>query len=377
MAKFTNEFKKNIVLRYAEGESVEKLSTEIGVGKTTIYDWINAFSNCVQLSGIQKTIKIQADRIIRLEKMIEIIQSCDFFIDVPLEKKLEIIDNLYSVYGINVTCDALGVAHGTFHNHQKRGKGYGRQWLHEKRKRELLDEIINIDNDYHHIYGADKITAELKRRGYKTCKKTVLKIMNEEGISSIRSYANDYKKSNNKSRKQNIVNRQFNPKSANKIWVSDVTYLRIDDKNRNTFYLCVIMDLFSRRIIAYNIGLSNSKQLVNATLRKAVDCRDFRDDLIFHSDRGSNYVSTSFNNNLKKHGITQSFSRPGCPYDNSPMESFFQLFKKECFYRHIFTSKSMLMRTVDEYIDFYNNERSHRYLNYLSPVEFENKHYQN
>ncbi len=193
---------------------------------------------------------------------------------------------------------------------------------------------------------------------------------------NVRNYTSDYKKSNMRSRKENKVNKQFEPKNPNEIWVSDVTYLRIDDKNKNTFYLCVIMDLFSRRVIAYTIGLSNSKQLVNATLKKAVESRNIGKSTILHSDRGSNYVSTSFSNNLKKYGIEQSFSKAGCPYDNSPMESFFQLLKKKCFYRHIFTSKPMLTKIIDEYIDFYNNKRSHRYLNYISPVEFENKYYQ-
>lgn len=376
MAKYSNEFKEKIVSRYCKGESVEILAKETGIGKTTIYEWINSSKN-VPVTELQRKIKEQANKISRLETMITIIQNCDFFINVTLEEKLELIDKLHSVYGVNITCDALGVAHGTFHNHQKRGKGYGKQWLHEKRKRELLDEIIQIDNDYNHIYGADKIVAELKRRGYNTCKKTVLKIMKEEGITSVRNYAGDYKKSNIKNRKENKVDKQFNPKNPNEIWVSDVTYLRIDDKNKNTFYLCVIMDLFSRRVIAYTMGLSNSKQLVNATLRKAVASRNVGKNTILHSDRGSNYVSTSFSNNLKKYGIEQSFSKAGNPYDNSPMESFFQLLKKECFYRHIFTSKPMLTRIIDDYIDFYNNKRSHRYLNYVSPVEFENKYYQN
>lgn len=376
MVKYSNEFKEKIVSRYCKGESVEILAKETGIGKTTIYEWINSSKN-VSVTEFQRKIKEQANKISRLETMITIIQNCDFFINVTLEEKLELIDKLHSVYGVNITCDALGVAHGTFHNHQKRGKGYGKQWLHEKRKRELLDEIIQIDNDYNHIYGADKIVAELKRRGYNTCKKTVLKIMKEEGITSVRNYAGDYKKSNIKNRKENKIDKQFNPKNPNEIWVSDVTYLRIDDKNKNTFYLCVIMDLFSRRVIAYTMGLSNSKQLVNATLRKAVASRNVGKNTILHSDRGSNYVSTSFSNNLKKYGIEQSFSKAGNPYDNSPMESFFQLLKKECFYRYIFTSKPMLTRIIDDYIDFYNNKRSHRYLNYVSPVEFENKYYQN
>ena len=159
MVKHPYEFKEKIVSRYYKGESVEILAKETGIGKTTIYEWINSSKN-IPATELQRKIKEQANKISRLETMIKIIHNCDFFINVTLEEKLALIDKLHSAYGINVTCDALGVAHGTFHNHQKRGKGYGKQWLHEKRKRELLDEIIQIDNDYNHIYGADKIVAE-------------------------------------------------------------------------------------------------------------------------------------------------------------------------------------------------------------------------
>lgn len=371
MVRYSADFKEKVVMRYAEGESVKDLSELTGAGESSIYEWINK-SKSVPISSFQKTIRDQANKIARLESMIEIIHKCDFFNSIPLETKLNAIDGLYADYGINIACDALNVAHGTFHNHQKRGKGYGKQWLHEKRKRELLPEIIKIDNEFNHIYGADKITAELNRRGYETCKKTVLKIMREEGIVSIRNYANDYRKEHQKNGKINIVNRQFNPDKPNQIWVSDVTYLRIDDKHKNTFYLCVIMDLYSRKVIAHAVGNSNSKQLVNATLKKAVDTRGVDDGLIFHSDRGSNYVSTSFSDNLKKFGIQQSFSKAGTPYDNSPMESFFQNFKKECFYRYHIKSRRALVELVDEYVAFYNEKRSHRHLGYKSPNEYEN-----
>lgn len=96
--------------------------------------------------------------------MLEIIQNTDFFKQIPLKEKLKIADNLYEQYGINVTCDALGIAHGTFHNHQKRGKGDN--WLHEKRKMELEPEIRLIFEESNQTYGAQRITAELRNRGY-------------------------------------------------------------------------------------------------------------------------------------------------------------------------------------------------------------------
>ncbi len=93
--------------------------------------------------------------------------------------------------------------------------------------------------------------------------------------------------------------------------------------------------------------------------------------MVFHSDRGANYTSRSFANLLEQNGITQSFSKVGCPYDNSVVESFFQNFKKEYFYRYKVKSKRCLINLVDEYVQFYNNVRTHSHLNYITPVQKE------
>lgn len=304
--------------------------------------------------------------------MIEIIQNADFFKEVSLSEKLEIIDEVWEEYGINASCDALDVARGTFHNHQKRGKG--KNYLHEKRKKELLPEILKVDQEFHHIYGANKITAELKNRGFNASKNTILKIMEEEHIRSLRMDKNYHAFLN--SEKKNVLNRKFDMDKPNQAWVSDVTYLQIDENRPKCYFLCVIMDLYSRKIIAHSVGESNSKRLINLTLKKAVEMRGIHKDLVFHSDRGSNYTSKSFGDLINEYGFIQSFSKPGTPYDNAVIESFFQNFKIECF-NHYFNikSKKELINIVDEYVNFYNIKRSHSYLNYVSPNQYEERYF--
>lgn len=251
-----DKFKRNVVNRYIIGDSVPKIHKDTGVSKSTIYKWINSSKECFSITTMQKTIDWQRQKIKRLESMIKIIHNAEFFKNVSLTEKLEIIDDVWGEYGINLSCDALDVARGTFHNHQKRGKG--KNYLHEKRKKELLPEIQKINQEFHHIYGANKITAELKNRGFNTSKNTMLKIMEEEHIRNLRMDKNYHAFLN--SDKKNVLNRKFDMERPNQAWVSDVTYLQIDSNRPKNYFLCVIMDLYSRKIIAHSVGESNSKR---------------------------------------------------------------------------------------------------------------------
>ena len=288
-----------------------------------------------------------------------------------MKKKLKITDNLYEQYGINVTCDALGIAHGTFHNHQKRGKGDN--WLHKKRKMELEPEIRLIFEESNQTYGAQRITAELRNRGYKTSKNTVAKIMHELGLSvfvqkpknfTIKTFIKEAK----------YFKKKFSCRQTESKWAGDVAHLYVN-KTQKTYYLCVDIDLFSRKVISYSIGKNNNSQLVNTTFKKAYESRNPTDELVFHSDRGSNYTSKSFAKILTDSNVEHSFSKPGTPYDNSVTESFFATFRRECYYRYNFYSYNNLIEVVSEYIEKYNKMRIHSYLNYKTPDSFENDYY--
>lgn len=137
------------------------------------------------------------------------------------------------------------------------------------------------------------------------------------------------------------------------------------------FYTCVIIDLFSRMVVAYGISKKNSTQLVSATFRKAYTERTPKDGLVFHSDRGVQYASHSFQKLLSEHNVTQSFSASGKPHDNAVEEAFFASLKREAIYRHDYTSEKAFCNGVEKYIDFYNCRRPHFTLNYKTPAQFE------
>jgi len=160
---------------------------------------------------------------------------------------------------------------------------------------------------------------------------------------------------------KNHLNQEFHTDKPNQVWVSDVTYFRYNEKS---YCICVIIDLFSRKVVGYRVGPTNSTQLVKSTFKKAYESRHPDKELIFHTDRGSNYRSKTFSDYLKLLQVTQSFSRAYVPYDNSVAESFFSSMKREELYRTKYRSESEFRKAVDNYMEFYNTKRPHRKLKY-------------
>lgn len=192
------------------------------------------------------------------------------------------------------------------------------------------------------------------------------------GLISIRQDAKSiYDKEQRKFK--NRLNQQFNVSNPDDVWVSDVTYFRLNGKN---FYICAIIDLYARKVVAYKIGTKNSTQLVKSTFKTAYELRRPDNSLIFHTDRGSNYRSKSFCDYVKSLEVTQSFSRAYLPYDNSVMESFFSSLKREELYRTKYRSEKELRTDVDKYMNFYNEKRPHAKNGYKTPAKKEAEYYE-
>lgn len=167
----------------------------------------------------------------------------------------------------------------------------------------------------------------------------------------------------------NYLEQKFNPPEPNQVWVSDITYIKISS---GFAYLCVIMDLFSRKIIAFRVHHRMDSSFVIQTLNNALETRKPQDSLLFHSDRGSQYTSHSFRRFCDENNIVQSFSKKGYPWDNSVVESFFKYAKQEEFSRRSFTSVSEVKLAAFEYIEgFYNSKRPHSANKMLTPNEKE------
>ena len=171
-----------------------------------------------------------------------------------------------------------------------------------------------------------------------------------------------------KGESQNIVQQQFNPMQPNEIWASDITQFML---HQQTYYICVILDLFSRKVVAYRVSESQSTQLVTLTFKQAYMQRLPPVGLIFHSDRGSQYLSKAFRNLLADNNVIQSLSRPGKPHDKAVMGSFFAILKKEELYRYNYKSQAVFLQSVNHYMEFYNSQRPHSTLQYKTPDTME------
>lgn len=373
MRKFyTPDLKARIVRSYLGGKTITELASENKISRSTIYIWIKEAqskedrkSNPVDLRAFHD-LKVKC---YRLETIIEILKAAPCCASAPLKDRLEAIEEMSNTYTVNTLCDALNVTKGTYYNHIKRNKR--ENTLHAQKIRKLTPIIEEIYRSSKQTYGAARVHAVLKERGYHISEATVAKIMQANGWFSVRGGAKKLHEAT-KSRKENILNQEFTVAAPNEVWVSDVTEYMF--KNIK-YYICVVLDLYARKVISHTIGLSNSTQLTKRALKAAYYERMPKKGLLLHTDQGANYTSAAFQKYAKSLHITQSFSRSSNPYDNSVMESFFKTLKLEELYRRNYRSERDLKESIDRYIHFYNSERIHSMNFYRTPDKYEEEYY--
>jgi putative transposase len=168
----------------------------------------------------------------------------------------------------------------------------------------------------------------------------------------------------------NLLERDFSAKARDRVWVGDITYVWTTE---GWMYLAVLIDVYSRRIVGWAMRPYLSRELAIEALRRALELRQPPPGLIQHTDRGSQYASRDYRAMLKAAGIQQSLSRRGNYLDNAMAESFFATLEFELLRQNLFASRSEALNAVSDFIEnFYNAERMHSALDYLSPIEYEN-----
>ena len=374
MKKHYESLKANSIKEWQSGKSIATIANKTKISRSTIYRWINDYKNQSgkEEQANQQTITRLENRIKRLETIIKIIKEANCSPSAPLKEKLTALESLYGKYSVHVLCEALDVPRGTFYNHIFRNKR-DNTWYAERRE-ELRIIIQKVYDENNQIFGAGKITAILKEQGYASSQETVRRLMQDMGLTSIRQRAKALYEKERREFCKNRLRQQFNVQKPNNVWVSDVTCFNYRDKH---IYICVIIDLFSRMVVGYKISHKNSTQLAKSTFKKAYESRQPQEELLFHTDRGSNYRSYTFSSYLQSLNVTQSFSRAHIPYDNSVVESFFSSMKREELYRRKYRSENEVIKAVDDYITFYNTKRPHNYNNYKTPLVKEENYYKN
>lgn len=327
--EYSAEFKQRIIRRYEKGESIKNLSQELSIAQSTIYHWRKLYCSVQtpQRTYTPKEVDIISRRLEKLEHELEIIRTTGYLEEVPLQRKLKALEQMYrtedSPYSVHELCEALGVARGTFCNHIFRRADRSER---EKEQEELMLKVQQIFDDSQQRFGAEKIRMILAQSSVHVSAKRISAIMQELGLRSVRTNAKKQYKKRQQYQKQNLLAREFTADHPNQIWVSDITYFKVSGY---WVYLCIILDLFSRKIIGYRVSRNASTNLVTTTFRNAYQERGRPKSLTFHSDRGKQYTSGAFTQLLQANGVKQSFSATGRPHDNAVAETFFSTFKKE------------------------------------------------
>ena len=376
MQRYTKELKEQIVEEYLNGSSCKALIDKYRMCKSSLYSWISLFK--VRKNRMNRTSFTYHDYL-EIKKKLEIktmefniLRDTHCFKDSSTLEKEKAVERLFDKYPVRIMCRVLGLNHSTFMNYHYRRKLVTSYDLHyEYLKTEIKREFDKSDRRFSH----NQIYAKLKEKNISCSIETISKLMKEMGLECKRTKTKPKSEPSIKSAYyKNILKQNFLQHELNKAWCGDVTYIKV---NGNNFYLCIVMDIFSRKILAYNLSTRNDSSLTINTFRKAYELRNRPRNLIFHSDQGSNYTSTDFCSMLHTLKIKQSLSKRGNPYDNAVVESFFSNFKQEEIYCHKYEFFDELEESVVSYMKYYNNYRPHSILNNKSPNEFESEYYKN
>jgi len=369
------EVKAEILMQYYDTDiDVKALANEHGISRQTIYNWTKGMRRkpkpiSIHITQSNKALWAARNHSAFEERVNNILRNANVSPSACLRDKLEEMARLHAedktAYPINSLCAAMKVSRGAFYGYTRYGK-HGHAWF-DIHIAEIEKAVETVFNEMEQRFGAEKLTAKLKERGYHTCRATVKKIMKRLGLRSIRDGAKREWRLENRSPKDH-VHHQFNPKRPNAVWVSDVTEW---EYKHMKYYICVVIDLFSRRVIAHRIGLRNSTHLVKLTFLEAWRSRRPSPGLIYHSDRGSSFRSFALGKLLMELGVIESFSRPHTPYDNSVNEAFFKNLKTEELYRRRYSSAKEFKDAVSRYVKFYNEERPHQAIRQRTPARME------
>jgi transposase InsO family protein len=269
-------------------------------------------------------------------------------------------------YSVSTMCRVLGVSVSGYYDWHRRQPS-----RHEREDGELAKQIHRLFYAKRQVYGSPRIHAELAAQGIRCSKERVARLMREMELVAKHRRKTPVATVRRKGVQgaPNLLNRQFSAAQPNLKWVSDTTDVWTAE---GWLYLAVILDLFSRLVVGWAMSASTDEELVTLALEMALLRRSPPREMLLHSDQGSTYTSMGYLARLAASGIVVSMSRSGDCYDNAAMERFFSTLKGECVDRHQFQSRQEARLTIFEYIEcFYNRERRHSTLQYLSPVAFE------
>jgi putative transposase len=283
--------------------------------------------------------------------------------------KFVLVDVEKAQYPVDVLCAVLGVSPSGYYAWKRRAPS-----PRSRQDAQLAVDIAAAHNKSGKRYGSPRVHRALRKRGVRVGKKRVERLMRERGIvgRQKRRFRRTTDSNHPHPIAPNVVGREFEPKAPNAVWAGDVTYIATGE---GWSYLAVLLDLYSRRVVGWAMSPTNDTNLALAALRRAVAGRHIVPaGLVHHTDRGSPYASAEYRDALDSYAMVASMSRTGDCWDNAVAESFFATLRAELVDHETYATREAAERAIGRYIEgFYNAERLHSHLDYVSPIEFELK----
>lgn len=273
-------------------------------------------------------------------------------------------------YSMNALCEALKVSHSGFY-----------KWRERQKKGQLSNPIDSVVHQVFQVHkgraGAKVLTQDIRATGIRVSERTVGRSLSRQQLRHRhpRRFKVTTDSNHNLAVASNLLNRSFTVGAPNQVWVGDITYIKVTE---GWLYLAVMIDLFSRQVVGWQMSSTIDQTLVNDALQAALLTRGYPKGVMIHTDRGSQYCAHSFKRIIAQHQLVQSMSRKGNCWDNAVAESFFASLKKQAIHHHPVKSRADMKTHIFEYIEiYYNRVRRHMANNWLTPVEFERLYNQN
>jgi len=273
-----------------------------------------------------------------------------------------------ALHTVTILCRVMQVRRSGFYSWLKRPRA----------KREARDRLLRRKVRLAHVqslgrYGSPRVHEELRAQGERVSRKRVARLMSQQGIygRKPRRFRTTTDSNHASPVAPNRLRPRLQVREPNRVWVADITYIRTRE---GWLYLAVILDVHSRRVVGWAAAEHMQTELALHALGNALRRRRPPQGLIHHSDRGTQYASEAYRRVLERHGVVQSMSRRGHCWDNAMAESFFSTLKQELIYRRSWLTRVDLVQALRAYIDeFYNGHRRHSAIDYLSPIDFEQR----
>jgi len=279
--------------------------------------------------------------------------------------KYRLIDQNRSHYRVRWMCAALDVSPSGYYAWRQRPESQRAQI-----DRTLLGRIREIHTSSRQTYGHRRVHAALQADGHAVGRHRVARLMRSAGLrpKTRRKFRVTTESKHNHPVAPNRLDRQFTVAAPNRVWTADITYIATVE---GWLYLAIVVDLYSRQIIGWAMDATMGQQLTLRALMMALQHQRPLPGLVHHSDRGSQYACRGYQKLLTKHGIVCSMSRKGNCWDNAPTESWFHSLKTELVYHRTYQTRQEARLDIFEYMEiFYNCQRRHSALGYLTPAQF-------